>query len=111
MRPFRPANPECGIQHSGVRREATASESEFTWIARYLDCSGVDQELGSLKERQAGMDERRTLLCDTCGTETDHLHRDVLDKDYNALMRPPIWNCEACYEKKRAERLERQQDP
>ena len=57
------------------------------------------------------MEERRKLQCDTCGKETDHLHRDVLDQDYNALMRPPMWNCEACYSKKRSERLSGEREP
>ncbi len=53
---------------------------------------------------------KQKLCCDTCGKETEHLHREVLDSDYNALMKPPLWNCEACYQKKRAERLENRQD-
>lgn len=55
--------------------------------------------------------EKRKLYCDTCGKETDQLRRDVLDRDYNALMKPPLWNCEACYQKKRTERLGRRQSP
>ena len=47
---------------------------------------------------------RQKLHCDTCGKETEHLHRDVLDSDYNALMKPALWNCQECYEKKRAQR-------
>ncbi|MDA0747897.1 MAG: hypothetical protein O2954_15360 [bacterium] len=50
-------------------------------------------------------EKKQDLYCDTCGKETEHLHRDVLDDDYNAFMKPPLWNCEACYEKKRAQRL------
>jgi hypothetical protein len=50
----------------------------------------------------------KKLVCDTCGRAADHLHRDVLDAGYNALARPPRWNCEACYQQKRAARLERQ---
>ena len=45
------------------------------------------------------------LHCDTCGVETEHLHRDVLDEGYNAMLKPPMWNCEACYLKKRTLRL------
>ena len=48
----------------------------------------------------------KKLVCDTCGRETEHLRRDVLDEVYNALTRPALWNCEECYEKKRAKRLE-----
>jgi hypothetical protein len=48
----------------------------------------------------------KRLVCDTCGKETEHLRRDVLDEEYNALTRPALWNCEECYEKKRAKRLE-----
>ena len=51
------------------------------------------------------MSEKKKLRCDTCGKETEHLHRDVLDGEYNALMKPALWNCEECYNKKRAERL------
>ena len=46
----------------------------------------------------------KTLCCDTCGAEVDNLRRDVVDADYNALNKPALWNCDACYEKKRAER-------
>ena len=49
--------------------------------------------------------EKRVLHCDTCGVETEHLHRDVLDEGYNAMLKPPMWNCEACYRKKRTMRL------
>ena len=47
-------------------------------------------------------EEKRILHCDTCGIETEHLHRDVLDADYNALLKPAMWNCESCYRNKRA---------
>ena len=57
------------------------------------------------------MEDNRKLQCDTCGNDAEHLYRDVLDKDYNALMRPVVWNCRACYDKKRSERLGRQQEP
>jgi shikimate kinase / 3-dehydroquinate synthase len=49
-------------------------------------------------------DEKRILHCDTCGQETEHLHRDVLDSDYNAMLKPAMWNCESCYRNKRAMR-------
>ncbi len=48
------------------------------------------------------VDEKQILHCDTCGKETEHLHRDVLDAGYNALLKPPMWNCESCYRNKRA---------
>ena len=51
------------------------------------------------------METSRKLRCDTCGKETDQLRRDVVDAGYNALIKPPLWNCEACYEKKRQGRL------
>jgi hypothetical protein len=47
------------------------------------------------------------LYCDTCGKVVDRLRRDVLEEDYNALMKPSLWNCDECYEQKRARRLER----
>ena len=47
---------------------------------------------------------KKKLVCDTCGREVDQLRRDVLDEDYNAITRPPLWNCEQCYEQKRARR-------
>ncbi len=49
--------------------------------------------------------DKRVLQCDTCGIETEHLHRDVLDEGYNAMLKPPMWNCESCYRKKRAMRF------
>ncbi len=48
------------------------------------------------------LEENRILHCDTCGKETEHLHRDVLDTDYNAILKPPMWNCGSCYRNKRA---------
>ena len=48
------------------------------------------------------MGGNRVLHCDTCGKETEHLHRDVLDMDYNAILKPAMWNCESCYRNKRA---------
>ena len=51
---------------------------------------------------------QKKLVCDTCGKETDQLRRDVVDEGYNALTKPPLWNCEECYEKKRAKRQEQQ---
>ena len=44
------------------------------------------------------------LVCDTCGSQAQHLRRDVVDEDYNALSRPPMWNCDECYEEKRHRR-------
>ena len=49
---------------------------------------------------------QKKLICDTCGKETDQLRRDVVDDGYNALNKPPLWNCAECYEKKRAKRQE-----
>jgi hypothetical protein len=49
--------------------------------------------------------ERRKQICDTCGKEAENLRRDVIDSDYNALTKPPMWNCEECYRKKRSRRL------
>ena len=46
----------------------------------------------------------RKLVCDTCGKETDHLRRDVVDSGYNALNKAPLWNCESCYDAKRRKR-------
>ena len=47
---------------------------------------------------------KRKLVCDTCGQEVDQVRRDVVDADYNAISKPPLWNCERCYEQKRAHR-------
>ncbi len=49
-----------------------------------------------------------TLACDTCGKQVEQLRRDVVDEDYNALTKPPLWNCDECYEKKRAQRQQSQ---
>ncbi|MBT3343350.1 MAG: hypothetical protein HN712_08725 [Gemmatimonadetes bacterium] len=55
------------------------------------------------------MSQRETsLVCDTCGTQVDQLRRDVVDEDYNALTKPPLWNCDTCYEAKRAQRQQSQ---
>lgn len=58
------------------------------------------------------MDEsRKTLVCDTCGRQVEHLRRDVVDAGYNALVKPPMWNCEACYEEKRRRRQAQGRQP
>ena len=44
---------------------------------------------------------KRKLVCDTCGKESEHLRRDVVDSGYNAINKAPMWNCEACYAAKR----------
>ena len=44
-------------------------------------------------------------LCETCGKEVTLVRRDVVDEDYDALTKLPLWNCEECYEKKRQKRL------
>ena len=49
---------------------------------------------------------QKRLVCDTCGKETKQLRRDVVDEGYNALNKPPLWNCEQCYAQKRAKRQE-----
>lgn len=46
----------------------------------------------------------KKMRCDTCGAEVDSLRRDVVDANYNALNKPALWNCDACYERKRARR-------
>ena len=48
--------------------------------------------------------QKSLLVCDTCGGRAEHLRRDVVDEDYNALSRPPMWNCDECYEEKRRRR-------
>lgn len=56
----------------------------------------------------------KKMVCDTCGREVDELRRDVVDSGYNALTKPALWNCEACYQEKRTRRRDparRQQDP
>jgi|TARA_B100001094_G_C18079273_1_gene744274 hypothetical protein len=45
------------------------------------------------------------MNCDTCGKKVSELRRDVIDASYNALNKPPLWNCMDCYEQKRVERL------
>jgi hypothetical protein len=47
------------------------------------------------------------LVCETCGKHTDHVRRDVLDANYNALGKTPFWNCDECYQAKRQARLAR----
>jgi uncharacterized protein with PIN domain len=47
---------------------------------------------------------RRKLVCDTCGREVDQVRRDVVDGEYNAITKPPLWNCETCYAQKRTRR-------
>ena len=42
-----------------------------------------------------------TYICDTCGRRVNTVRRDVVDRDYNALSKAPLWNCEACYQRKR----------
>lgn len=55
------------------------------------------------------MTQRETsLVCDTCGKPVEQLRRDVVDEDYNALTKPPLWNCDECYEKKRSQRQQSQ---
>ena len=44
------------------------------------------------------------LSCDTCQKKSDTLYRVVLDKEYNAITKRPIWNCKGCYEKKNKQR-------
>ncbi|NKB68723.1 MAG: hypothetical protein GKR89_16790 [Candidatus Latescibacteria bacterium] len=48
--------------------------------------------------------------CDTCGKEVETLRRDVVDTDYNALNKKPLWNCEDCYHEKRASRLDQKDE-
>ena len=47
------------------------------------------------------------FVCETCGSQTIHLRRDVLDGNYNALDKTPFWNCDECYRKKRRDRMTR----
>ena len=49
--------------------------------------------------------EKKELVCDTCGKAAKSLRRDVVDEGYNAMMKPPLWNCEECYQAKRATRV------
>lgn len=53
---------------------------------------------------------KKRLICDTCGKEADYLRRDVVDTGYNALTKPPMWNCESCYLQKRDRRLAQRQE-
>jgi hypothetical protein len=48
--------------------------------------------------------QKKPLVCDTCGKKVEHLRRDVVDEGYNALSKPPMWNCDLCYEEKRSRR-------
>jgi hypothetical protein len=52
------------------------------------------------------MASSKKLTCETCGKEVEYLRRDVLDAGYNALAKPPTWNCDECYERKRRQRQE-----
>ena len=45
-----------------------------------------------------------TMKCDTCSKETKSLKRLVLDKNYDALNKVPLWNCKVCYEEKNKKR-------
>lgn len=47
-----------------------------------------------------------TYLCDTCGGRVNTVRRDVVDRDYNALSKPPLWNCEGCYQGNRRQRTQ-----
>jgi hypothetical protein len=47
------------------------------------------------------------FICETCGRRTVHVRRDVLDEDYNALGKTPLWNCDECYQQKRDSRLDK----
>lgn len=46
------------------------------------------------------------FVCETCGKKTLRVRRDVLDADYDALGKTPLWNCEECYQKKHQARLD-----
>ena len=48
--------------------------------------------------------DKKELVCDTCGKVVEFLRRDVVDGGYNAMMKTPLWNCEDCYQIKRASR-------
>ena len=56
------------------------------------------------------MTTAKKLCCDTCGSPVDNLRRDVGDADYNALNKPALWNCDTCYEDKRAKRQQARRD-
>ena len=49
--------------------------------------------------------EKKELVCETCGRVAESLRRDVVDEGYNAMMKTPLWNCEECYQAKRATRV------
>ena len=51
----------------------------------------------------------KKLRCDSCGALVDNLRRDVVDVGYNAFNKPPLWNCEVCYEEKRRRRAQERQ--
>ncbi|HJP33182.1 MAG: hypothetical protein QF689_00340 [Candidatus Latescibacteria bacterium] len=48
--------------------------------------------------------QKKPLVCDTCGRQSEHLRRDVVDDGYNALSKPAMWNCDECYDEKRRRR-------
>lgn len=49
--------------------------------------------------------DRPPLVCDTCGRPSQHLRRDVIDANYDALRKKPLWNCDSCYGKKHRQRV------
>jgi hypothetical protein len=46
-----------------------------------------------------------SVICDTCGKETDVVSRVVIDKGYNRANARPIYNCPECFERKNEERF------
>ena len=50
---------------------------------------------------------KNEMSCDTCGKKVSELFRDVIDVSYNALNKPPLWNCIGCYEEKRVKRIKK----
>ena len=44
------------------------------------------------------------MTCNTCGKEEAPLYRVVVDTNYNALLRQPLWNCKKCYDNKNIKR-------
>ena len=50
---------------------------------------------------------KNEMSCDTCGKKVSELLRDVLDVSYNALNKPPLWNCIDCYKEKRVKRIKK----
>lgn len=40
------------------------------------------------------------LKCETCDKKTKKLYRTVIKKNYNAMLKKPLWNCYFCYKKK-----------